>query len=258
MKKIKIFSKLWKNGKLTCVSRISDLLSNGFNADTLKQEFVRVNLEVWDDITENQYIWTPEIMQSQFVICPDLLFCGFIDGKMVACSVCIRTTEEELSQRKTWLETTNFGYLNTHKPSGSVLFGVDLSATQESSQKLADKLVLATIFQVVIGEGLKALCLVARIPAFHKHTPYMSVEDYVYGKRKSGKPLDPELYFYMKNGFEIVDIIPGYMEDHESLNYGVLIRWKNPFYWVTKVMPFLKPLIRFVGRKLFLRLPELK
>jgi hypothetical protein len=84
----------------------------------------------------------------------------------------------------------------------------------------------------------------------------MSVEDYVYGMRKSGKPLDPELYFYMKNGFEIVDIIPKYMEDPDSLDYGVLIRWENPLYWVTRALPFLKPVIRYAGKKLFLRMPQ--
>ena len=44
------------------------------------------------------------------------------------------------------------------------------------------------------------------------------------------------------DGFEIVEIIPEYMEDPESLNYGVLIKWSNPLYKVTMALPFLKKL----------------
>ena len=83
----------------------------------------------------------------------------------------------------------------------------------------------------------------------------MEVEDYVFGKRKSGKPLDPELYFYLKNGFKIVEVIPGYMHDPESLDYGVLIRWDNPIYIITRMFP-LKWMIRFISSFLILRTPE--
>ena len=53
-----------------------------------------------------------------------------------------------------------------------------------------------------------------------------------------------------------MEIIPEYMEDPESLNYGVIIKWDNPLYKVTKVFPFLKSLIKFLGEKIFLRLPK--
>src|SRR5208337_1366143 len=109
----------------------------------------------------------------------------------------------------------------------------ELSVIKTAPKKAADKIVLTAILDGIIGEGLKGVYLGARIPAFHKHN-HMKVEDYVLGKRQNGKPLDPELYFYIKNGFEIVDIIPEYMEDQKSLNYGVLIQWKNPFYQMTK------------------------
>ncbi|MDA8240869.1 MAG: hypothetical protein M0Z67_10950 [Nitrospiraceae bacterium] len=58
------------------------------------------------------------------------------------------------------------------------------------------------------------------------------------------------------DGFEIVEIIPEYMEDPESLNYGVLIKWSNPLYKVTMALPFLKPFIISAGKVLFFRIPQ--
>jgi len=52
--------------------------------------------------------------------------------------------------------------------------------------------------------------------------------------------LDKELNFYNKAGLNIIKVIPGYMNDIDSLNYGVLLVWKNPFYYIVKIFPFLK------------------
>lgn len=253
--KIKTFFKLGrnntKNGLVT--ARISDLLKSRANAESLAEDFVRINLEVWKGITNT--FWTKEMVLNHFKICPQIQYCAFENGKMVATLTNMFTTEEEMLKNKTWLEKTGNSYLTTHRPKGDIGFGVDLSVTREASKKVSDRIVLAAIFISVLGEGLKGVWLGARIPSYHKHKD-MKVEDYVFGKRKSGKPLDPELYFYQKLGFEIVEIIPDYMEDPESLNYGVLIKWDNPLYKVTKIFPFLKPVIRFIGKKLFLRIPK--
>lgn len=255
--KAKAFGKLFDKKHDTLeIARVSDLLHAGFDADKLSDEFVRINKEVWGGITHPQYLWTKEQILSHFMICPQIQYCAFERGHIVATLSCMFTTEDNLRKNKPWLEKTGGGFLTTHMNDGAVGFGVDLSVTKKASKKTADKIVLSAIFDGVLGEGLKGVYLGARIPAYHKNS-HLDVEDYVFGARKNGKPLDPELYFYVKNGFEIVEIIPEYMEDPESLNYGVLIRWKNPLYKLTKLFPFLKPIIKYVGAKLFLRVPKL-
>jgi ribosomal protein S18 acetylase RimI-like enzyme len=62
----------------------------------------------------------------------------------------------------------------------------------------------------------------------------MSVEEYVYARTKTGRVLDPELALYLSLGMKIEKIIPNYFDDPESLNYGVLVSWANPFYPFTK------------------------
>jgi len=258
--KVKTFIKHFKErpeqkNKLA-IARVSDLIEKGFDKDMLANEFIRINKEVWGNITGSQYIWTKEMLMSQFQICPQLLWCTFENGEIVATASSLSITEEDLDTNKSWLEKTGNGFFTTLKPYGDLIFGADLSVVRKASSKASDKTVLTTLFVTIVGEGMKSLYLGSRIPSYHKHK-HMKVEDYVFGKRKSGKPLDPELYFYQKLGFEIVEIIPEYMEDPESMNYGVLIRWNNPLYKVTKTLPFLKSIIKYVGKKLLIKVPEL-
>lgn len=257
VRKSKVFARLLKKDTVE-ICRVSELLKGGhFSADDLADKFVELSKKVWGEIAEGKFVWTKEMVLSHFKVCPRFIFCAFLGDQLVATLTNMVTNEENLYQHNSWLKLTDNGNLTAHQPSGLAGFGVDLSVSPQAPRNTSDRLVLAAVLDGVVGVGLKAVYLGARIPFYHKHAQ-MSVEDYAQGKRKSGKPLDPELYFYLKNGFEIVDIIPDYMEDQESLDYGVLIRWKNPFYWVTRVFPFLKPAIRFVGRKLFLRTPQIK
>ncbi len=253
--KIKAFFSLRRARNEFVVARAADLLKSGWSPDYLAQEFTRINKKVWGELTKPEYLWTVEKVKNHLKTCPKIIYCAFSGGKMVGTLTNIRTTERDLAKNKTWLQKTGNGYLTTHVPSGNLGFGVDLSVTRHAPKKLADKLVLAAIFDGVMGNGLKSVNLGARIPSYHKHKD-MPVRDYVHGKRANRKPLDPELYFYMKDGFEIVEIIPDYMDDPDSLDYGVLIRWSNPLYKVTKMLPILKPLIRGVSKLIFLRIPE--
>ncbi len=253
--KIQAFWNIRKAKSGLVVAKVSNLLASGFEIDYLAKEFVRINQEVWGTLTKEEYLWTEKRVKKHFNTCPHIIYCAFSNGKMMATLTNIFTTEDLLHRNKSWLEKTGDGYLTTHRPEGDVGFGVDLTVTREAPKKLSDKLVLAAIFDGVIGQGLKAVYLGARIPGYRKNMD-MKVEDYVFGKRANGKPLDPELYFYMKDGFEIVEVIPEYMDDPDSLNYGVLIKWSNPLYRTTKALPFLKPLIRFIGKLLFLGSPQ--
>lgn len=255
MGRIGTFLKLKKNNRVS-ICRVSDLLEKGVDPAVIIEDFIRINRDVWNDITLSEYVWTEEMLQSQFKLCPQHLYCAFENGRMVATASGFLCNEEDLGRDKTWLEKTGYGFFTHHDPQGNIGFGADLSVTREASQKTSDRLMYSLLVCGLLGYGLKALYLGSRIPSYHKHKD-MRVEDYVFGKQvTSKKPLDPELYFYLKDGFEIVEVIPEYMDDPDSLNYGVLIRWRNPLYWLSKALPFLKPMIRFGGELLLLKMPQ--
>ncbi len=70
-----------------------------------------------------------------------------------------------------------------------------------------------------------------RRPAAHLHRRLkkgQTVEEYVELVQQR-KLRDPVLSFQLRNGFEILGVIPDYLpSDRESLGYGVHLVWKNP------------------------------
>ena len=128
----------------------------------------------------------------------------------------------------TWKEITDNGFIRgTHNPDGDTLYGVDLSVSPFGINSA--KLLMEQIGKFVIGRNLKRGILGARIPRYFKVAGKMSAEDYINGRR-GNRPLDPELVFYTRLGLRIAKVIPNYIEDPESCNYGVLMVWDNPFY----------------------------
>ncbi len=252
MEIVKFFEKLMSKPKVP-IYKASELLANGYNSEILAENIERVNREVWGNICSEEYIFTKEKILTQLKNCPEHIFCAFAGKKMVATLHLIYMRHEDFNSTKSWIEKTAHGTLSTHDPAGKIGFGVDLSVTKDAPRGTAQRLLLGSILIDVIGIGMYEGFLGSRIPSFHKYSDKMSVEEYVFGKRKTGRAWDPELEFYRKSGFEIAEIIPDYMDDPESLNYGVLIRWKNPFYWLTRTLPFLKPLIRQIGYKYILK-----
>jgi GNAT superfamily N-acetyltransferase len=133
----------------------------------------------------------------------------------------------------TWYEATDNGYIKkTHDPKGDTLYGVDLSVHPLYQNKGVGKKLMISVGKLAIKYNLKQGVLGARIPNYHKYADKIKVEDYVKINKneKTNIPPDPELMFYQKLGLKIVKVIPNYFDDPESLNYGVLMVWKNPFY----------------------------
>jgi hypothetical protein len=57
----------------------------------------------------------------------------------------------------------------------------------------------------------------------------MSAEEYAWADRH-GLPLDPEIRFYRKMGLRPVRLVENYFADPESLDWGILVEMRNPFY----------------------------
>jgi len=134
----------------------------------------------------------------------------------------------------TWYKITDNGFIkNSHNSHGDTIYGVDLSVNPLYQNLGIGTKLLECIGKLAICKNIKKGMLGGRIPNYYKYANKMSVEDYIRATiNKNGKikPLDPEIAFYKKSGLKIIKVIPDYFEDPESLNYGVLLLWENPFY----------------------------
>lgn len=219
----------------TRVFRVSDLLENGFPKETLIREFVRVNQEAWPPPFPQKYLWTEEKVRKQFDRCPTLQYAAFAGKEIAGTLSMFHVNESRVKTCSSWDDITSQGTFLNHDADSDSAFGADLSVGQKFQSKgVSGKLILSGLSFCTVLSNKKGVFLGSRIPHFHKKSGRISVEDYVLGKNRDGKTMDPEIRIYQNNGFRVVRIVPGYMEDPDSLNYGVLMFWENPLYKLTQ------------------------
>lgn len=238
----------------TKISRISDFLKLGFNEEELVSDFVRVNEETWPPPIPQEYVWTIEKVERQFKNCPHLLYAALIDGEVACTLSMIYKNESDVYKCSSWHDISGHGTLDTHDENGDSVFGIDLSVSPKyQGKKLADNTMQKAFLVSVILGNKKGAFLGSRIPSYHRYAEKVGVEDYVFGKNRNSRTRDPEIKLYQSTGFRPVKIVPGYMDDPDSLNYGVLMFWENPFYKYTRHMKTLTRLAQFVTAKILFR-----
>jgi hypothetical protein len=155
-------------------------------------------------------------------------------GKPVGFVTTILLKEYDFEDPKSWDETTDDGWCRTHCPDGKIMFGVDMSKMPDApkNDKVYDALLLACMARM-IKDDLKIACLGGRLPHYHLYADKMTAEEYLFPKDEEGQPLpclDPQVRMYLTiAGVKALSVIPDYFPDPESLNFGVLLRWDNPF-----------------------------
>jgi hypothetical protein len=182
-------------------------------------------------------------LSSRIETFPEGNFISVCNGEIngFVCTQIIKHNKDNMS--KTWYEATDNGYIKrTHTYNGNYMYGVSLSVLPSVSHKTSFKLLEATA-KMAVSFNLKGGILGARIPSYHKYADKMTVENYVFQKNKRGRFLDPELNIYVKAHLAPIKILPNYFKDPESLNYAVLLEWRNPLYLLGKLFPALRGLL---------------
>jgi hypothetical protein len=192
---------------------------------------VEIENSAWVDPLAKEYSFTNKHFEESIAVNPDGQFVVENNGLIVGFTNTQRINyDQEKSQIKNWAEICNKGFISTtHVPNGDTVFGINLSFSKEAPFLASGKL-LGHVATYIIKNRLKGIVLGGRLPFYHKYANQMTPEEYINAKRKSGKPLDPELHIYKKAGCQPVKVIPNYFPDSESLNYGVLLIWNNPLY----------------------------
>jgi len=202
---------------------------------------IQVEKAAWSPPWPQDYVFTEEHLSSQIETFQDGLLGAFLDGEIVGFVTTEIIRSDFLNIVTSWDQITDKGFIRqTHDATGDTMYGVNLSVHPKVARKgIAEKLLFAE-GRLAIKLSLKRIVLGGRLPRYHKYADNMTAEEYVRASySRSGKPLDPELYVYMKAGLKIIKVLPEYIPDPESLNYGVLLEWRNPFYNLTK---YFKPL----------------
>jgi ribosomal protein S18 acetylase RimI-like enzyme len=172
--------------------------------------------------------WNEEQLTNHVTLFPEGALCVDIDGQPVASITGLIVDFDPEHAEHTWEDITDSGYIRNHNPAGNTLYIVDICALPAYRKLGLGKLLMQSMYEVVVHKGLTRLLGGGRMPGYHKVADRMSAEQYIQAVVE-GTLKDPVITFLLRCGRTPLRVIPNYLEDEESLNHAVLMEWKNPF-----------------------------
>ncbi|MHC0038119.1 GNAT family N-acetyltransferase [Pseudoneobacillus sp. C159] len=172
--------------------------------------------------------WNEEQLKNHVTLFPDGALCIEVDGEIAGSMTGLLVDFDPANPDHSWEEVTDNGYIRNHKPDGNTLYVVDISVRPKFRKLGLGKWLMLSMYNVVVQLGLDRLLGGGRMPGYHKHAASMSAEEYLAAVLR-GDIKDPVITFLMRCGRTPVKVVANYLEDEESLNYGTLMEWKNPF-----------------------------
>ncbi|MFZ5944338.1 MAG: GNAT family N-acetyltransferase [Bacillota bacterium] len=172
--------------------------------------------------------WDEEQLSNHVGFFPEGALCAEIAGELAGSMTGLIVDLAEDDIHHTWAEITDEGYIRNHNLRGNTLYVVDI-CVKPSYRKLGiGKWLMHAMYEVVVHKGLKRLLGGGRIPGYHLVSEKMNAADYLRAVIK-GEMQDPVVSFLLRCGRMPIAIVPNYLDDKESCNYGVLMEWRNPF-----------------------------
>lgn len=173
--------------------------------------------------------WNTEQLNNHVTLFPEGALCVEVNGEIAGSMTGLLVDFDPKHPEHTWEEITDQGYIRNHNPNGNTLYVVDISVRPSYRKLGLGKWLMLSMYEVVIHKRLERLLGGGRMPGYHKKANEMTAEQYLEAVVK-GVLKDPVITFLLRCGRIPVKVVPNYLEDEESCNYGTLMEWKNPFY----------------------------
>lgn len=175
-----------------------------------------------------ELLWSEEQLASHINTFPEGALCALVNGEIVGSVTSLIVHFDPDAPEHTWAETTDNGYITCHDPQANTLYIVDISVSPHYRKLGIGKWLMNTMYELAVEKRMERLLGGGRIPFYHKYAHEISASQYVEDVIE-GKKIDPVLSFLLHCGRSPLCIVSNYLDDEESLNYGVLMEWKNPF-----------------------------
>lgn len=175
------------------------------------------------------YSYAEGTLTGQINRFPDGQFVALYKDKLAGYCASIRLKEERATAEHTWRSVTGGGYGSTHDPEGDVLYGMEVMVDPEFRGLRIGQRFYRERIALCKRNHLHSIVFAGRLPLLKKNWGRVkSPEEYIQ-LVKERKIKDPVLSFQLREGYEIIRILNGYLPyDAESMGYAALMRWRNP------------------------------
>ena len=162
---------------------------------------------------------------------PEGQFVCEYEGEIVGHCATFRIHDEVALRPHTWPEITGNGFGSRHQDDGNILYGMEVCVDKRYRGLRIGQRLYDARKALCQEHNLKAIVFGGRIPSFFKRkNKDLTIFEYLEGiKDKTIR--DPVVNFQLKNGFEVLGILPKYLpSDKESGAYAVHMIWHNPIF----------------------------
>lgn len=174
--------------------------------------------------------WTKEQFHSLVAIFPEGQFCIEFEGKIIASSSSLILNFDEYSNKHSWNEITNGGFITNHDGLGDTLYGIEIMTDPDFRGLKLSRRLYSARKDIVRKKNLKRIVIGGRIPGYYRQSKKMTAGEYI-EKVISKELIDPVLTPQLANNFVLIRLIPGYLpSDKESVGYATFLEWTNIDY----------------------------
>lgn len=181
--------------------------------------------------------WTRKQVETLINQFPDGQVAIKVNGQIAGVALSIIVDSSKYEHLHTYKQITGNYTFNTHRPTGNILYGIDVFIKKEFRGLRLGRRLYDYRKELCEKLNLKGIAFGGRIPNFHKYAKQMSPKEYI-EKVKRKEIHDPVLDFQMSNDFHPSKIMKNYLEgDAHSKDYAVLLEWDNLYYEVKNEAP---------------------
>lgn len=172
---------------------------------------------------------TEDMIRGQINNFPEGQFVAVYDNLVVGYCATFRIDGPVALKPHTWAEVTGGGFASRHDPDGDYLYGMEVCVDPDYRGLRIGQRLYNERKKLCMYYHLNGIIFGGRIPGFAKgRKKAQSPEDYVEMVQQR-KARDPVLNFQLKNGFEVVGMLPDYLpSDRESGGFAAHLLWRNP------------------------------
>jgi ribosomal protein S18 acetylase RimI-like enzyme len=173
--------------------------------------------------------WDPEHIVRHLEVFPDGQFVAEGAGRVVGACSNTRISEERWQAHEGWGATVGGPFLRSFDPSGSTLYGLDISVHPEWRRQGIGRALYEARFDFVRTRGLRRYGTACRMPDYRPYASEHGVSVQDYGDRvAAGELSDRTMTPLLRLGLAYRGVLADYMPDAESGDAAALLEWLRP------------------------------
>lgn len=172
-------------------------------------------------------LWRPEHLARHRALFPEGQFVAVMSpGGVVGSASSLVLSESRWNRHAAWEETVGGFDFDHHDPTGTTLYGADISVHPEFRGRGIGRALYRARFDLVARHGLTRFGTACRMPDYAAWAARTAGDVHEYARLvASGSLVDRTMTPLLRYGLSLVGVVEDHMDDVESGNAAAILEW---------------------------------